>query len=364
MKAFFSCFKSRQHFVLLFCIASSCWAADPKIGDLYLGNFNVYQRTEEHLSIFGGRVTMLEPGGYDPLLDSAWAILIEGVISEETPRLVDTLLKHQAGVRMIFFDSPGGDLFGGIALGKTISRGDLQTIVNRGAECESACALAFLGGRSRYVLTDAAKFGFHRQYYVKDGQISYGSWAKDLATIRGYLTAIGTSKISAEEIVNTTGIATYSQARLRDLEVTTESSSQVEASTEEHIARTGLSYSELVAGGCTLHSLSGAVTPCQGPWPFRLPAVLVWYRAHPAALGAVKAATFKAHDDRLAQARKFSDLNRINCTEMNSEWIQYLQKRLDEIGRAGSPENVAKSYRDKAQLIADACWQQLKQKEH
>ena len=74
---------------------------------------------------------------------------------------------------VVRLESPGGDLVGGLRLGREIRRHGLatevgRTILNREGnawrtergECESACAYAFLGGVERYV--ESRRLGVHR----------------------------------------------------------------------------------------------------------------------------------------------------------------------------------------------------------
>jgi uncharacterized protein YecT (DUF1311 family) len=58
----------------------------------------------------------------------------------------------------IELNSPGGNLVGGIRLGAFIRDSGFDTAVIAGAECHSACTIAFLGGVSRSVV---GKFGVH-----------------------------------------------------------------------------------------------------------------------------------------------------------------------------------------------------------
>ncbi len=50
--------------------------------------------------------------------------------------------KHTA----VYFDSPGGNLYGGIRLGKYFRQHRIKTVIQGYKTCASACALAFLGG--------------------------------------------------------------------------------------------------------------------------------------------------------------------------------------------------------------------------
>jgi hypothetical protein len=120
------------------------------------------------------------------------AIVVEGEIVEGDALRLRRLLEEQgAGVGgyRIAFNSPGGNLVEGLKLGVTIREFGLSTsigtidrtfevvkseverntffgVVEETEEsfCASACAYAFLGGASRYILNDY-KIGFHKFYF-------------------------------------------------------------------------------------------------------------------------------------------------------------------------------------------------------
>jgi hypothetical protein len=70
---------------------------------------------------------------------------------------------------VVKLSSPGGNLFEGMALGEAIRAERFLAVVSRGTTCASACALAFLGGTSRYatgtgpgrILEFGGRLGFH-----------------------------------------------------------------------------------------------------------------------------------------------------------------------------------------------------------
>ena len=64
---------------------------------------------------------------------------------------------------MIEFDSPGGDIYKAMELGRKIRELGLDTFQTRALQCASACSLAFLGGVSRSSAANA--IGVHRPYY-------------------------------------------------------------------------------------------------------------------------------------------------------------------------------------------------------
>ncbi|MBD3756415.1 MAG: hypothetical protein IE937_12495, partial [Gammaproteobacteria bacterium] len=65
--------------------------------------------------------------------------------------------------KVIGFDSEGGNIFKAMELGRIIRRHGLATIQIRQLECASACALAFMGGRSRYA--EPGSIGVHKSSF-------------------------------------------------------------------------------------------------------------------------------------------------------------------------------------------------------
>lgn len=195
----------------------------------YFGDYYLYERVETYSSSDGGKVSLLRPSGFD-YYDSTWlptAVLVEGQFGVETVGVVARLVQRQPDIRTLFLDSPGGLLIAGMQLGLIASKLELTMVVNAQAECHSACALAFLGGKHRKILTtDVDKFSFHRQYYLVEGRAVYGTWKRDTALIDGYLKSLSMTAISAEEIVGTTGRVSLSQDRLRERGITTISNAE------------------------------------------------------------------------------------------------------------------------------------------
>lgn len=98
----------------------------------------------------------------------------------------DTYLKFRELLNeamIITLSSPGGDLGGGIDLGREIRRAGRQTQIE--GLCESACAYAFLGGTVRFFRPEN-KLGFHQFYWGGDdpsGTISQSLSAQVLAYV-------------------------------------------------------------------------------------------------------------------------------------------------------------------------------------
>jgi hypothetical protein len=92
---------------------------------------------------------------------------------------------------IVILDSPGGDVEAGLAIGRTIRERGLATLVPIKYECASACALAWLGGRVRYMSPKGA-IGFHAAYYLgQGGQMSERGMPN--ALVGAYLNGLGLS---------------------------------------------------------------------------------------------------------------------------------------------------------------------------
>ena len=72
------------------------------------------------------------------------------------------------GRATVEFHSKGGSLLAGIRIGALIRAKKFTTVVPDGAQCASACALAWLGGTRRLV-GEYSSVGFHTAYIVKSG---------------------------------------------------------------------------------------------------------------------------------------------------------------------------------------------------
>jgi hypothetical protein len=72
------------------------------------------------------------------------------------------------GRTMVEFRSRGGRLLAGIRIGAQIRAKKFNTVVPEGAQCASACAVAWLGGARRFV-GEHSNVGFHTAYILKTG---------------------------------------------------------------------------------------------------------------------------------------------------------------------------------------------------
>lgn len=107
---------------------------------------------------------------------SLLAILAEGEIKAgDEERLQEFLSRQPPKQRVaIYLASPGGALYEGMRLGLFFRIRGIQTVVEGGRDCASACALAFLGGTDRAgapwrSASDDSRLGFHSFSSSDDG---------------------------------------------------------------------------------------------------------------------------------------------------------------------------------------------------
>lgn len=89
---------------------------------------------------------------------------------------------------IVVLHSPGGSVHAGIEIGRAIRLKGFSTYVPDGLLCASACALAWLGGRSR-LMSDTSKVGFHAAYTDQNGTNNVSSVAN--AIVGAYLNQLG-----------------------------------------------------------------------------------------------------------------------------------------------------------------------------
>ena len=130
-------------------------------------------------------------------------IFIEGEINEETPKQLERVIESKKvdPYSFVVFNSPGGNLYAGMELGRVIRKYGLRTDIGRwnsprksvddisSGGCFSACTLAFLGGKFRfYNPKNGDHFGVHR-FFFKQNDLDLGVDVAQIASaaIIGYL---------------------------------------------------------------------------------------------------------------------------------------------------------------------------------
>jgi hypothetical protein len=129
---------------------------------------------------------LIPPAKPREVFGSAWTVYGNGLIDRETAtRLTKLVNENSIPARSILYlNSDGGSLDGGMALGRAIRTAGLFAYIGQaGAEetiggfykyrqslpggCYSAGALAFLGGAYRWI-DDKSEYGVHRFYAAVD----------------------------------------------------------------------------------------------------------------------------------------------------------------------------------------------------
>jgi hypothetical protein len=106
----------------------------------------------------------------------------------------DILFRAQVGrltEAVVRFNSDGGNLLAGIAIGKIIRLNSFTTVVLDGQRCASACALAWLGGIPSFMGKDA-HIGFHAAYIIEAGRATETGVGN--ALVGSYLNWMGLSE--------------------------------------------------------------------------------------------------------------------------------------------------------------------------
>jgi ATP-dependent protease ClpP protease subunit len=104
---------------------------------------------------------------------------------------------------MVLFNSPGGSLMGGVALGNAIRKLGFDTGIATYAHggmvtsgiCASACAYAFAGGRGRYYSGGSTRLGIH-QFYSQGNDISNGASQEVSGLLVAYLERMGVDALA------------------------------------------------------------------------------------------------------------------------------------------------------------------------
>lgn len=134
-------------------------------------------------------------------------ILIEKIPMDDAPPIIvlkgafdlnddPGVLEHEVnltGAKLVTFTSQGGNIISAMAYGRMIRSLGLSTLQTRSSECASACALAFVGGITRYA--EPGAIGVHQSSFAPDdttdGQRAVTAVQMITAHIMAYLGEMG-----------------------------------------------------------------------------------------------------------------------------------------------------------------------------
>jgi hypothetical protein len=103
------------------------------------------------------------------------------------------------GNAIVLFNSRGGSLLAGLRIGQQIRSRGFGALVPDGSICASACALAWLGGKTKY-LGPKGRLGFHAAY-MTDGTSNTVSGSAN-ALVGAYLNRLGLSDEAIYELTD------------------------------------------------------------------------------------------------------------------------------------------------------------------
>jgi hypothetical protein len=104
---------------------------------------------------------------------------------------VESLVAVYPDIRGVYISSLGGSLKAALALGRSIRRHQLNTMVGSNKICASACVWAFAGGVNR---TAAGVLAVHQFYSPKGQDIGESDTQEEVATVGEYLDEMGVSR--------------------------------------------------------------------------------------------------------------------------------------------------------------------------
>ncbi|MBN8979311.1 MAG: hypothetical protein J0I08_22870 [Rhizobiales bacterium] len=127
----------------------------------------------------GQVITGAHPEGLSTIpLGTAWRVFFNGEIKLDSAAKLEAFLRDNKvpAESSIVFNSPGGNLYAGMEIGRLVRKYRLRTDVGIqespnqmgyvAGGCYSACSLAYIGGRFRF-LQKASHFGIHRFSFTK-----------------------------------------------------------------------------------------------------------------------------------------------------------------------------------------------------
>lgn len=86
------------------------------------------------------------------------ALIVTGEFTKGIAEAVEQSLAANRSIRIVVFESPGGDVEEAMRIGRYIKQNGLETGV--ATECSSACTYSFIAGHER-ILLPGAQLGFH-----------------------------------------------------------------------------------------------------------------------------------------------------------------------------------------------------------
>ncbi|UZF91641.1 SH3 domain-containing protein [Bosea sp. NBC_00550] len=121
------------------------------------------------------------------LPDGANFVIIQGSFEKSDDLSEFSKIATSHSIAFVTFDSPGGQVFKALELGRLIRHLGLDTIQPRATLCASACSLAFLGGVRRSA--EAGSIGVHQASVKSAYALDAGEAAEGIQRLTGQIIA-------------------------------------------------------------------------------------------------------------------------------------------------------------------------------
>jgi hypothetical protein len=129
-----------------------------------------------------------------------YAITVSGELQGgDGNKFVDLVREKQIKKAVVSLDSIGGDFWAGLRIAYEVRDREFTTWVSDGHDCQSMCAIIWMGGSTRYY-EDKARIGFHGVYTVytdKAGKVVNGTKpvpsSSSNALVGGFFAKLGLS---------------------------------------------------------------------------------------------------------------------------------------------------------------------------
>lgn len=131
---------------------------------------------------------------YDAIpVDDGSVLLVAGEFDFDDDLAAFAAIIARTGARIVTFDSPGGSPIKAMELGRLIRSFGLSTMQGSWGHCESACALAYVGGVVR--LAQTGSIGVHRSSLASPGSVGTADAVETIQQLTaetiGYLNEMG-----------------------------------------------------------------------------------------------------------------------------------------------------------------------------
>jgi hypothetical protein len=127
------------------------------------------------------------------------SIHIDGIITIDDFKTFETIAKADKAVTVVYLNSDGGNMLGGLLIGMSVKEHNFATYVPADTYCMSMCAAIWIAGKDKY-MAPTARVGFH-QPYSEDRRGRKHVDARAVNFMREYYLKVGVPKPAADYLI-------------------------------------------------------------------------------------------------------------------------------------------------------------------